>query len=80
MAEFEYVSKERFEDYRKLVNQRFDHESKLINEKLDWRLDDLKREIVYSAQRRAMFTAAYLGVGAIIAFAIVSLTHWLSSV
>ena len=77
MAEMEYVSKARFEQYQKHVNQRFDLTSKIINERLDFCLDnlkqELKREIVYSAQRRVLSTVTYLGIGAIIAVAILAM-------
>ena len=74
MAELKYVSDARFEQYQKHVDQRFDWASKMINERLDYRLEslkrELKREIVYSAQRRVLFTTAYLGAGAFIAVTI----------
>ena len=73
MAEMEYVSKARFEQYQKHVDQRFDLTSKIINERLDFCLDNLKREIVYGAQKRVMSTVTYLGIGAIIAVAILAM-------
>ena len=77
MAEMEYVSNARFEQYQKHVDQRFDLTSKMINERLDFCLDnlkrELKREIVYSAQKRVMSTVTYLGIGVIIAVAILAM-------
>ena len=64
MAEVQYVSNVQFKEYQKLVNDRFDHASKMVNYALDSRLDNLRREMIYNAKRRVLFTMTYLAVGA----------------
>lgn len=74
MAEMQYVSNERFEEYRKSVNQHVDDVSKLIKYELGNRLEDLRREVIHSRKDRILFTMAYLGVGVWIAAIILILT------